>query len=300
MNSNFTLIRAVNFKEAPMVSYDQKPLDQETNRNQTSSRQDFFWINTLELRIYCERLLTTFTQVATEDVETFINNLLEQAIQPIIWLNNFEELLNLNLQFLWDQISTVKLTRTRLFIVEKRKELKALLYHSEGLNIRCQNGTYSFKKVKFHLSKIEKYCEKRLFLTQCKFEYLQYKPSLVSLNTTPFDEKIDLEIQRLIAEEEYLNFQKQYQQESALPSIQKIKINSQLNQFADLIYQMINEIKVNDLPLIETSNSNIAKLVASFFTDSNGSSIEQSTIRTYLQKNKPEKRPKEYNRIRFT
>jgi len=44
----------------------------------------------------------------------------------------------------------------------------------------------------------------------------------------------------------------------------------------------------------------IILLIANFFTDTNGINIEQSTIETYLQKNKPEKRPKEYNRIKLT
>src|SRR5690606_20804597 len=173
------------------------------------------------------------------------------------------------------------------------------LVHSDGLNIRRSNGSYSFKKLKAHLGKINAFCEKKLFLERCKLEYFQFQPPFISYNTTPFDEKIDIEIRKIALEEEFVKSQEKPNSNEAPQNYRKVKINCQINQLADICYQMMNEYKVDEKPLIETSNANLAKVISNFFTDSTGMNIEQSTLETYLQKNKPEKRPKEYNRIRL-
>src|SRR5690606_40163044 len=111
------------------------------------------------------------------------------------------------------------------------------------------------------------------FLKQCKIEYQQFKPRYIAVGVTPFHEKIDLEIQRITTEEEFKKAKRTHNNQSPIPAIQKIKVHSQINQFADIFYQMINEYKINDQPLIETSNANLAKLIAHFFTDANGMNI---------------------------
>jgi len=298
--SNFTLFRAVNFKEMPS-------LHSELNFNSTSdqlsqliSEKENIRNDKDNLNTYCKYLLLNIRKLAIEDAETFIIKLSNQTVYPISWLNSIEKLINLNLFILGEKATPLFLSSLHLFIEEKRNELEYAFGHMDGMNIRRSNGSYSFKKLKYHLNKIDCSCEKKHFLTKCKIEYQQFKPRYIAVGATPFDEKIDLEIQRITTEEEFHKAKKGYKNQSPIPAIQKIKVNSQINQFADIFYQMINEYKINDQPLIETSNANIAKLIANFFTDTNGVNIEQSTIETYLQKNKPEKRPKEYNRIKLS
>lgn len=284
----------------PSLQSDPDPNHSINPSEQTVNENQMVWLQKEDLKRYCKYLLLNINRMEIEDTEDFINKLLIQVVRPISWLNNVEKLVNLNLLLLQEKANALFLSTFHIFIDEKRKELEYALVHTDGMNIRRSNGSYSFKKLKYHLNKIDCFCEQIHFLTKCKIEYLQFKPRYIALGTTPFDEKIDLEIQRITTEDEFHKAKKAYQNQSSIPSIQKIKVNSQINQFADIFYQMINEYKINDQPLIETSNANIAKLIAHFFTDANGVNIEQSTIETYLQKNKPEKRPKEYNRIRLT
>lgn len=296
MIPNFTLIRAVDFREAPTATNKQKPFKTNFHRQPGTSKQQIDW-HTEELKRYCEHLLISIIATKPEDLEDFLMNLIRQTIKPIQWLNHLEKLLNLNMDYLWEKISPKQFSKLQRLIIEKRSKAKAILFRSDGLNIRRAKGSYSFKKVKYHLDNMEDYSCKKMFLEKCKIEYLQYKPNYITRSSTPFDEKIDLEIKRIETKERYSKIQEKKENQSLIPSIQKIKINTQINQFADIFYQMINEKKINDRPLIETSNANLAKLIANFFIDANGDNIEQSTIETYLQKNKPEKRPKGYNRI---
>lgn len=296
MIPNFTLIRAVNFKEAPTVSTKLNPFKTNFRNSLPKGKKQLDW-HTEELKRYCDHLLTNFIETKTEDLEELLMKLLRQTIKTIQWLNHLEKLLILNMAYIWDKISPNQLAKLQRLIIEKRRNAKEILFRSDGLNIRRSNGSYSFKKVKYHLDNMEEYSCKKMFLEKCKIEYLQYKPNYIPRSSTPFDDKIDLEIKRIESKERYNIIREEKENQSPIPAIQKIKINTQINQFADIFYQMINEKKVNDLPLIETSNANVAKLIANFFTDTNGDPIEQSTIETYLQKNKPEKRPKGYNRI---
>lgn len=296
MIPNFTLIRAVNFKEAPIVSTQQNPFKTNFQKHLPTTRKQIDW-HTEELKRYCYHLLINFIETKPEDLEDLLMKLIRQTIKTIQWLNKLEKLLILNMGYIWDKISPNQLSKLQHLIIEKRSKAKQILFRSDGLNIRRSNGSYSFKKVKYHLDNMDDYSCKKMFLEKCKIEYLQYRPNYIPRNSTPFDEKIDLEIKRIESKEKYDIIQNEKETRSPIPTIQKIKINTQINQFADIFYQMINEKKINDLPLIETSNANLAKLIAHFFTDANGDNIEQSTIETYLQKNKPEKRPKGYNRI---
>lgn len=296
MIPNFTLINVVYFKEAPTVSTSQNPFKSNFQKQLITSTKKIDW-QTEELKKYCEHLLTSIIETKLEDLEDLLMGLMRKTIKTIQWLNHLEKLMIWNLAYLWNKISPKQLSRFQYLIIEKRNKAKAILFRSDGLNIRRGNGSYSFKKVKYHLDSIEDYSTKKLFLVKCKIEYLQYKPNYIPTRSTPFDEKIDLEIKRIESKERYQSLQKEKQNQSPIPTIQKIKINCQINQFADIFYQIINEKKIDDGALIETSNANMAKLIANFFTDTHGDNIEQSTIETYLQKNKPEKRPKGYNRI---
>lgn len=296
MIPNFTLIRAVDFREAPTVSTKQNPFKTNFQKQPDISNKEINW-QTEELKRYCKHLLTSTIKTKPEDLEDFLMGLIRKTIKPIQWLDHFKKLLILNMDYLWDKVSPNHLSKLKLLIIKKRRKAKAILFRSDGLNIRRAKGSYSFKKVKYHLDNMGNYSCKRLFLEKCKIEYLQYKPNYIPRYSTPFDEKIELEIKRIETKERYSNLQKEKQNQFPIPSIQKIRVNTQINQFADIFYQMINEKKVNGRALIETSNANLAKLIANFFTDTNGDNIEQSTIETYLQKNKPEKRPKGYNRI---
>lgn len=299
MKRAIPLIKAVNFKEQPMfekqpntteIQYD---LNKETNQTH----------KTLNLKqnskAYCKHLLFSLKEIEAEDLEDYISNLASQTIFPIHWLNQLEKLINLNLLFLEEKASPLFLSTFYLYLEEMRTELEERLEYPDGLNIRRSNGSYSFKKVKAHLSKIEGFCEQKLFLKRCKIEYLQFKPRYISVGSTPFDERIDLEIERINNEELFHKAKEDLQRQSAVPSIQKIKANCQINQLADIFFQMIHEVQVEGKALLETSNANAAKLLSHFFIDAQGNTIEQSTVETYLQLSKPEKRPKEYNRIRL-
>lgn len=297
MLRKLNLLRPVYFKEMPCP----KPPDDNSPTNKfpciNRIKNGSLVIEHGDHRRYCKILLYHLKKMDEDQTEFFIKASAEQSVYPIAWLNDLERLISINIPLLGGRATPDFLAQLFIFIDDIRRDYECALEHEGGLAIRKANGRYSFKKVRFHLNNIKGYDKQILFLKRCKIEYLQFKPKYVAIDTTPFDQKIDLEIERLTAENEYNAAKSQNNTQSPIQPIQKIKINAQINQFVDIFYQMLNELKIQNLPLIETSNANLAKILSGYFTDSNGASLEQSTIETYLQKNKPEKRPKAYNRI---
>lgn len=74
--------------------------------------------------------------------------------------------------------------------------------------------------------------------------------------------------------------------------IGNLKWNGGRNALADIIFQLMNEIKVSDKPMLETTPDIIAVLVSILCLDKDDHPISKSTIRTSLQPDKPSKRPK--------
>src|SRR5690606_9683850 len=144
-----------------------------------------------------------------EEVEKFITSSVSHAIFPITWLNGLERLISINIMLLGGKATPKNLAELFIFIDDTRKAYELALEHAEGLAIRKANGRYSFKKVKFLLKNIKGYENQILFLKRCKIEYLQFRPKYQAVQKTPFDQKIDLEIERLTAEMEFRKSQQQ-------------------------------------------------------------------------------------------
>lgn len=60
---------------------------------------------------------------------------------------------------------------------------------------------------------------------------------------------------------------------------------------------MLHEKKANGLPYLAANASEITNFIVSNFLDKDERPISESTVRTMLSPNKPEKRPKNDNKI---
>jgi hypothetical protein len=162
---------------------------------------------------------------------------------------------------------------------------------------------FNFEKLKLKVKNYPTIEEKLSFLAEAKTEYLQNKPLVTNPGEVPFDEKVQLEIDLL---ETQSRLSKQRQQTFTAPenknplgpkkkspqSPHKFQINTNLNQFVDIFFQLMHEKKINGKPYLDASPNELCDLIATYFKDKEGRDISVDTIKTILKPSRIEKRPK--------
>jgi hypothetical protein len=160
---------------------------------------------------------------------------------------------------------------------------------------------YDFDRIKANLNQYDNAEDKLLYLMEKKTEYLQNKPLYINPSEMPFNEKVDLEI--ILVKKQ--NQVKRKRDASALKRIDKTisssktkaKINTNINQFVDVFFQMLHEKVVDDKPFLDANPNTLAGLIADNFVDKDGKDIPLETIKTILKPSRFEKRPKGSMRI---
>ena len=138
---------------------------------------------------------------------------------------------------------------------------------------------------------------------EAKTEYLQNKPKIFDINETPFDEKIDLELELINTQHKLCKRQEESdnsnESQSPLSTLKKspisknkFKINTNLNQFVDIFFQLMHEKKVGGKPYLEASPNELADMITIWFKDKDGKEISTETVKTILKPSRFEKRPK--------
>jgi hypothetical protein len=243
----------------------------------------------IDLQSYCTLLLTKILSSNKSKIKPFIKHQCTLLNDPFTWLNKLEKLIDLNR----DQLSTkdhkIKIEKALMVIELLRDEIEA------G---KIKPAKFDFKLVKTKLKTYQSTEEQLSYLLEAKTEYLQNKPLLVDPHEVPFDEKCELEIQLLKSKSKLRK-----KKTGTTPVIrtvaekQKFRINSNLNQFVDIFFQLMHEKKVDGKPYLEASTNDIAELISSSFKDKEGNVINAETIKTILKPSRFEKRPKGSGRI---
>ncbi len=242
------------------------------------------------LQQYCQCLLRKLFSLNKSKIKPFIQYQCEQLQDPFVWLNKFEKLLDLNRELFTTKEQNIKVEKALVVIELIRSEIENNKFNKAA--------RFDFDRVKSKLKNYSTPEEKLCFLHEAKADYLQNKPKLVDPSETPFDEKIIIEIEKI---EQLDQLKKRTSQRIAVlngkSGKEKIAIRGHLNILVDAFYQMLHEKKANGLPYIDATASEITDFIVSNFVDKDGQLISESTVRTMLSPNKPEKRPKNDNRI---
>lgn len=162
---------------------------------------------------------------------------------------------------------------------------------------------FNFDKVKQKIKNYSTTEEKLFYLAEAKTEYLQNKPLQVPPGEVPFDEKVQLEIdllktqsklskkrQQAFADQKNKSPLSPLKKQSQSPA--KFQINSNLNVFVDIFFQLMHEKKINGKPYLDASPNELCEMIAAYFKDKDGRDISIDTIKTILKPSRFEKRPK--------
>jgi hypothetical protein len=204
---------------------------------------------------------------------------------PFTWLNKLEKLIDLNRDQLTTKDQKIKIEKA-LVVIE--------LFRDDIESGKLKPGKYDFGKVKQKLRSYPNTEDKLSYLLEVKTEYLQNKPSLIDPTEVPFDQKCELEIELLKSKSKLRK-----KKTGASPAVKtatekktKFQINSNLNQFVDIFFQLMHEKKIDGKPFLQAAPNELAELISSSFKDRDGNPINTETVKTILKPSRFEKRPK--------
>lgn len=251
------------------------------------------------LEQYCKCLLHKLFTIPKSKIKPFIQYQCDKMQEPIVWLNKLEKLIDLNRELFTTKDQVIKFEKS-LMIIEVMRDV----IEQKKL---APDSKFNFVKLKTDIKQYT-YEEKVSYLMEAKTEYLQNKPKVIDINETPFDEKINLELelintqQKLSKKQEGPNSSNELQSplgtlKKSPISKNKFKINTNLNQFIDIFFQLMHEKKVGGKPYLEASPNELADMITTWFKDKEGKEISIETIKTILKPSRFEKRPKGSNRL---
>lgn len=256
------------------------------------------------LKSYCQSLIDKIFEVDYLDIPNFINHHFSITKNSLEWLDNFEKLIVINNRIFLDNNKESRLIKIQLYIEAKRCELKKspespARPSKKDTNAVSEERYFSFKEVKEKLKSIIAFEEKILYLTHQKYDYQQSVIDFINQNLRQFDELCEKEIERLI---EVKKLEEQLEKTPSKSSKKncfgkKIKINSNLNQFVDVFYQLNREQLIEGKPILDGNTKDFVLMICNNFVDKNGHDISKASVETILRPSKYDKRPKFHNRI---
>jgi hypothetical protein len=293
-------VQVAPFKEHPIIDYAvAEPGDYDIIAFGPDHPSSFITSGKFSLQQYCVCLLHKLFLLDKSDIKPFIQYQCEQLTEPFIWLNKFEKLIDLNRDLFTSKDREIKIEKALMLIELLRQEIQN--------NKFSQASRFNFQNVKQKIKNYSSTEEKLLFLAEAKTEYLQNKAVQVPSGEVPFDEKVQLEIDLLktqrklskkitplsVGEGAGLRPKSPLSPLKKSPAVKdKFQINTNLNVFVDIFFQLMHEKKVGSKPYIDATPNELAEMIATWFKDKEGKEISIETIKTILKPSRFEKRPK--------
>lgn len=238
--------------------------------------------------LYCKCLLHKLFTLAKSKIKPFIKYQCDQMKEPIIWLNKFEKLIDLNRDLFDDKDQVIRFDKA-LMVIELYREM---IEKEEAQ----PNNKFSLEKVKTKLKDYNSYEDKLSYLCEMETEYKQLRPPVLNPHAVPFDEQINLEIEKLTKQETLKEKARAKGIVTATTANTKplIKLNCNLNYFVDIFYQLSQEKQQLDCTL-----KDLAAYIASGVIDKEGNPVSVDSVYSMLKPSNFEKRPKGHSRFKL-
>lgn len=291
-------ITVVPFCEHPIKDFrntDPGPFD--ISAKGTKIPPDFITDGNFDLQAYCFCLLNKLHELPNSSFEDFLCYQCRKVSEPLFWINKFEKLIAENSDFSNTKKWNASVLKMNTLIALQRLQLRTK--EKELHSKEDERPVFNFKKLKKEIAglPIE---EQIIRLHEEKADYLQNMPRYISTMETPFDEAIDIELEKI---EKITPYRKQVlngkSKPAAKPLEPTIRLNCNLNIFVDVFYQMLNEKSENGKPILASSSAEITDLICNNFLDKEGNEISPASVRTILSPGKNDKRPKGTKRIKI-
>ena len=258
----------------------------------------------INIQNYCNALIAKILVLRPSQFPDFIDYQFNLVRNPEIWLNKFEKLLaNNSVQFEGIRNNS-KFIKLYTLIEKKRTQLQSSRVKEPVaktpkrlINAESEDRYFSFSEVKKHIGTLTNYSDKILYLNE---EMCEYKQSEVYfINNKLLDYKKQCKsLLKQIQNEKILRCQleKEQQEEKSKMALEvkpifKIQINGPINILTDVYKQMMNDVKPNGKPYIQSKIKDIAKFICDNYVDEKGKELSIQTIQTYLSPTRTDKNP---------
>lgn len=238
--------------------------------------------------LYCKCLLHKLFTLTKSKIKSFIKYQCDQMKEPIVWLNKLEKLIDLNRE-LYDEKDQVVRFEKALMVVE-------LLREAIENEVQLPQNVFDLNKVKSKLKEYNSYEEKLSYLCEMETEYKQLRPPVLNPHAVPFDEQINLEIEKLTKQETLKEKARAKGIVTTTTTSAKplIKLKCNLNYYVDVFYQLSQEKQQLDCTL-----KDLAAYIASGVIDKEGNPVSVDSVYSMLKPSNFEKRPKGNSRFRL-
>lgn len=238
--------------------------------------------------LYCKCLLHKLFTLAKSKIKPFIKYQCDQMKEPIIWLNKFEKLIDINRDLFDDKDQVIRFDKALVLI-----ELYREMIEKEAL---LPQNVFDLNKVKSKLKEYNSYEEKLSYLCEMETEYKQLRPPVLNPHAVPFDEQINLEIEKLTKQETLKEKARAKGIVTTTTTNTKplIKLKCNLNYYVDVFYQLSQEKQQLDCTL-----KDLAAYIASGVIDKEGNPVSIDSVYSMLKPSNFEKRPKGNSRFKL-
>ena len=238
--------------------------------------------------LYCKCLLHKLFTLTKSKIKPFIKYQCDQMKEPIVWLNKLEKLIDLNRE-LYDEKDQVVRFEKALMVVEL---LRDTIEQEEQL----PQNIFDLNKVKSKLKEYNSYEEKLSYLCEMETEYKQLRPPVLNPHAVPFDEQINLEIEKLTKQETLKEKARAKGIVTTTTTNTKplIKLKCNLNYYVDVFYHLSQEKQQLDCTL-----KDLAAYIASGVIDKEGNPVSVDSVYSMLKPSNFEKRPKGNSRFKL-
>ena len=258
------------------------------------------------LEEYCQQLINRSFSITHSQIPEFICHHCQLVKDPVQWLNKFEKLLSLNDDLFNGVRNQNRHTKFMISIETKRNRIldeqsKTIRVKpaKKYINAESEDRYFSFHELKKDLADLGCDAERIMLLTKEKFEYQQSCIETVNINTLAYDEQCEKEIQQIYAMKKLKqDLEKEGTFEKSPGTLNpKIRISLNINQFADIFFQLMTQKTADGKPYFDANANQIADLIVNNFVDKDGNPISPQTVKTILKPSKEEKRPNIGKRI---
>ena len=255
---------------------------------------------------YCVALVHKFFELSQSDYPAFLNYQTNLVKEPVLWLNNFEDLISNN-----EDLFTVKKALSRynkLFhlIESKRKELQLSIAKETKstlakryINAESEDRYFSFYEIKKQIDTLDDDNEKILWLTKEKHDYRQSNIEFINQKLPLFDKQCSKEIEQIYEMQSIKSNIGKFKPLATInpDTFTKLQFNCNVNQFVDIFYQLSKEIFVEGKPMVEGNINDITAMIVNTFVDKEGKEMSSQSVKTILQPSREDKRPNTNKRI---
>lgn len=255
---------------------------------------------------YCIALIRKVFELSQSDYPTFLNHQTNLVKEPVIWLNNFEDLISNNEDLFTEKRVLCRYNKLFHLIESKRKELQLSgvkeiksIIAKRYINAESEDRYFSFYEIKKQIDILDDDNEKILLLTKEKHEYRQSNIEFINQKLPLFDKQCSKEIEQIYEMQSIKSNIDKYKPLATInpDTFNKLQFNCNVNQFVDIFYQLSRELFVEGKPFVEGNINDITAMIVNTFVDKEGKEMSPQSVKTILQPSREDKRPNTNKRI---